>query len=355
MMKNEKNKFFGAVFTVGMTVFCIICTESVRKGVSDALERCVNVLIPSLYAMMIAASLITKTGILTCCPKWLKRFGSAIFGMSGTVYPIFLISSAAGYPVGAKLLAAESGSGRLSKRRASVYAGVCFGAGPAFISGCIASQLYGSREVGRLIFVSCTAANVLLALIVSVKTRCRGETAYTRGDFGFSAEKLVESVNDGGRAMLGICAMTAAFSVFAQLLSELGVIGFISEKFPVIKREYLLAILDVTAVGEFPRGDYSMLPVICGLVSFGGICVMLQICALTAGKLEMPVILGMRIAAAALGGIICKVLMSLFGDRFCVTASAVRVCSEHSALPSVMLILMTLILLRECSAMRRKK
>ena len=342
MMKSKKNKILGAVFIIGLTLFCLLDSRSAGRAVSTAEERCFNVMIPSLYAMMIMSSLLTDTGIIRLLPRPLKTVGRLIFGMDGAVFPIFAVSMFAGYPVGARLLIGEN----LTRRDMSIYAGICFGAGPAFISGCISSRLYGGGAAGTVIFISCIAANVILALAVSFFIGSRKASDSGSGRFDFSAETLVNSVSDGGRAMLGICGMVGAFAVFSEFLTQIGAIDLLVEVLPFLRREYIFAALDITAAENFSCGDYTALPVISGLVSFGGVCVLMQICALSQGRLSMWIVAAMRVAAGIMSGIICRLIMPFFISDIYVTASTVRLYSDSSPVPSILLVMMTVFALK---------
>ena len=138
-MKDMKEKTAAAVkflLLTGAAAYCLVQPEDVRGAVSGAMGRCLGILIPSLYAMLIVSSLLIRSGALGKLSRLLTPLGK-IFGMDGEVCGVFLLSIFAGYPVGSRLLAALVSENRLDRRRASLLAGVCFGAGPAFISGCI--------------------------------------------------------------------------------------------------------------------------------------------------------------------------------------------------------------------------
>ena len=61
-MKNIKicMKVCILIFTA---LICLVKTDIIKDAVSDALGRCLNIIIPSLYAMMIISPLLIKSGI----------------------------------------------------------------------------------------------------------------------------------------------------------------------------------------------------------------------------------------------------------------------------------------------------
>ena len=105
----------------------------------------------------------------------------------------------------------------------------------------------------------------------------------------------------------------------------------------------------MTNVAGFPRGDWLLLPLISGLTAFGGICVLMQLAALTRGKLSLVPFIIMRAAAAVLSYIICRGLLPLFMEGEITEVSSIKAESTRSVspVPSVMLIIMTVALILE--------
>ena len=55
-MKSIRKKLFvylKILLLVVTALLCLVKTEIINRAVSDALDRCLNIIIPSLYAMMI--------------------------------------------------------------------------------------------------------------------------------------------------------------------------------------------------------------------------------------------------------------------------------------------------------------
>ena len=106
--------------------------------------------------------------------------------------------------------------------------------------------------------------------------------------------------------------------------------------------------MDVTAAGELPHGNYTLLPVLSAAVSFGGVCVLFQIASIFSGKLSMLPLILTRTAASALSFGICRLIMPYMLRNETVTAAVTAsVHKAPSPVPSVMLILMTFAVLRE--------
>ena len=73
-------------------VMCLTGTQAVSEAVYDAAMRCLTVVIPSLYGMLMVSGFLIRSGILCNAPEFLSRIGRFLFGMDGSVFPIFIFS-----------------------------------------------------------------------------------------------------------------------------------------------------------------------------------------------------------------------------------------------------------------------
>ena len=346
IMKEREKIVWGVKYLaiLGFAIFCVVCPDVTKNAVSEAIWRCLETVIPSLYIMMAVSAILIQSNVVDSLPK-----------CTGKIIPIFLFSTIAGYPVGVKMLSAEFERGEISKKSAEILCGVCFGAGPAFISGCIAENLYSSKAVGGTVFLSCLLANTVPALLIIPlvlrleKDRGRGTPAKVK----INAEMLSSCVVSSGKSMLTICAMILFFSAISAFLSETGVMtlteNFLCKYMGVPKeicKQIISSILDVTCVSGFPKGDYSLLPFISGLVSFGGVCVLFQLSGVSGGKLNLFPCFVTRVICGFLSGFFCKVTMPLFISQETVAVSVdFSLHKSRSVVPSVMLIIMTVLLI----------
>lgn len=349
IMKIQKERLLLALkltLLIGTAVFCVIRTDDVKSEVSAAAQRCIYVLIPSLYAMLAVTSLITACGITRHLPKSAAAVGKALFGMTPHETSAFILGMFAGYPVGTRMLV----SGGSGKRRAELLSGVCFGAGPAFIYGCISGELYGSQTAGKIIILSAVGANLLLASVLSFMLRDTPPESNVRPQLHLTGIMLSDAVKNSGKALGMMCLAVMAFSVPAAVLecadaasavgkhfSQLAAIS--SEDAEVLFR----SVLDITSLGDLSHGNYRLLPWICALVSFGGICVIFQISAVTSGKISLMPLVLTRLAAAVLSYFLCRMLMTFMLRDEVISASTAEIRSFRSAspIPSLLLIVMT--------------
>ena len=343
--------------TAAVLAFCIFDTAAVSEAVGSSIRRCMNVVIPSLFAMITVSALIVTSGITEILPDWLGKPVRLLFGMDKNEFAVFIFSMFAGYPVGMKMLSEESASGRIPKKRTELLSGLCFGAGPAFIYGCISSQIFRSGNAGKLILLSTVSANIILALIMSVPLRrAAAKQPPIRRRVSISADMLTGCVLRSGRAMADICIMIAFFSVMTAFFIRTGVTAAAGELLAKLLRldrscgeAVVAALTDVTNVEGLPRGDLLLLPFVSGAVSFGGLCVLFQMSVLTAGELSLRPLIMLRSAAAVLSYMISRMLLPYFMAKEVIEVSTASVggYGSETAVPSVMLIIMTVLLMWE--------
>lgn len=353
MIMKKTGKIFYALLLVFIFCMCIADYHCIAKAVTDALKRCLCTLIPSLYAVMTVSYLITESGVVSLFPKWSEKISEKLFGISRTEFFIFSFSMFSGYPVGTRMILSEYKKGRIPKKRAEILCGICCGAGPSFIFGCVSGILYKSAETGVFIALTVTSANAVLMLVMSLWLRKNKAERHESEDFCLSAEMLNESIIESGHTLMNVCFVTTAFSVFSEILSALGFYGAFSEivsSFSHIPKEtvnaFMYSLADITNISRLPKGDYTILPYICGLVSFSGVCVLFQLYSVVSGYLSVKPIIAMRIISAFLSGIICRLILPFYMkyELTAVSRITIQPYSAQSPVPSVMLIIMTLML-----------
>lgn len=344
----KARKILSVIILLTFGVYCIFFAGEVRNAAFSAVNRCLTSVIPSLYIMMILSSLLISSGIISRFGYLAERTLGKFLPINGETIAAFLFAFTAGYPVGAKMIYSQYTQNRINRKSAIMWSGVCFGAGSAFIFGCTASG-----AAGKLIMISTAAANLILAAAVSIFDKKESTGFENPCKIAVSAEMLTKSVSSAGRSMAEICFAVTAFSVISALLRRLGIIaaagGILAEFFniPTADAETLItAFLDVTAVSELPRNNFTLLPITAAAISFGGICVFFQISAIFRGKLPILPMLLTRVCGGILSGVICRLLLPYFIFSESVAASSVapKIYQAASPIPSVILIIMTAIL-----------
>lgn len=336
-----KRFLYGAVLLL-FAAAAIVCHNGVQTAVLDAGKRCVLILIPSLYFFSILAACCVRSGILG------GLAGKRLFGVDGYILAVVLFSQAGGYPVGAQLLHTMQRCGSISAEQERRLLCICMGCGPGFLLGTVCSRL--PLGAGLWMMLSVTLPNLLLVWYLA------GDIAltelYSRPASG--ALLITGSAESAASAMLKICSMVTGVAAVLGILEEMSVFRFIPEILPFAPAQtgsFLKAAAEVSCITEFMQNGGS-LPMAAALLSFGGICVHLQMAAICEGNLPWWRFWAVRLACSAMAYGICRVgMLFLFPD----VVSAALIGQNHAAVykgsivPGLCLLLMSVMLLQSKS------
>lgn len=278
--------------------------SEISSAISEACNDCFGVIIPSLFAFTILAVYFQKSGLYRTALKPLTFPLSKLLRTDEEICALIILSNTGGYPIGAKLLSEAVKSGRLSKKDAGRLLCCCFGSGPAFVIGLAGQRVFGSAAAGAVMYAACVMSSLVMAAIV----RSRGEFALIGKAPSPQAGSgcLITSVTDAARVMFTVCAMITGFSVVTKAAEILRITAAAEGLFSLLgsgenSGKILPALLEVSRVKELSPGG-AALPLCAGLLSFGGICVIMQVAAL-AGDIPLKGFLLARIPCAAMSAL----------------------------------------------------
>lgn len=284
-------KYIISVSAVLAAALLLINSAAVSEAVRNAVVMCLDVMIPSLFAFTVLSVYLQSSGLAETALKPLTKPLSKLLRLPEELCAVFILGNIGGYPVGARLLRSLTEQGRLSQSDAGRLLCCCYGSGPSFVISIVGMRVFGSVAAGAVLFCACFLSSLIIAVAV-----CRsGERIVlkpreTRCDL--SAKCFIGSVMSAAKVMLTVCAM---ITVFAAAMTIVGIGGS--------DRGVLSALLEISRVGSFsPEGAFAM-PLCAALLSFGGVCVVLQVVAIGSGQLPLKWFLLSRIPVAALSAV----------------------------------------------------
>lgn len=286
-MKSEKiksrrrsvNVYFAAAAALAAGAGLLAFPKAVSGAVKGAITDCLEVVIPSLFAFTALALWLQTSGIYRAALRFLTLPLSKMLRMDEELCAVFVLANIGGFPTGVKLLSELVESGRLSRDDAGRMLCFCFGSGPSFIIGIVGLRVFNSAAAGGILFAACFASSLLMAAIV----RARGEIVLKSADsggFNLGSECFISSVVGSARVMFTVCAMIVGFAAITALLRGIGAIDLLARLFS--SSDILEAALEITRIKEIAPSN-AALPICAALLSFGGVCVHLQISALGKG------------------------------------------------------------------------
>ena len=342
------HKIRNAVIVILLGIYgvsLVIYAKQVSAGVSSSVYRCINIIIPSLFAFMVFADIVVKSNLYRIIAKPFALFSKYVLGMPVELFGIFLISNAAGYPIGAKLLSELEITGKTDRYTAGRMLCFCYGAGPAFFVSVIGLGVFGDAKTGIVVYLSCLVSNIILAGIMCriFKMRVNENT----GDIHVDMKMINNGILNAGKSLFVLCATIVFFSTFMAIVDHIGLFDAACDLFNIQNDKYLIsAFFEITQITQIPIPGRNILPIVSAICSFGGICVVMQIKAVLSDNVS---ILPFLVSRPVCG--ILSALNSIWIGKFMLGDSLPAFsCSQkifvkvNNFIPSVCLILMIFML-----------
>lgn len=269
------------LISIVLAVFAVFLTAEpnvVSAAVGGAVGDCLEVIVPSLFAFTALSIYLQKSGLYRVALRPLTFPMSKLLRMDEELCAVFVLANIGGYPVGARLLSELVAVGRLSAKDAGRMLCCCFGSGPSFVVGIAGMCVFKNVGAGLVLFAACFFSSLLIAAAI----RAGGEVKLARSDerFDLSADAFVSSVTGSAKVMFTVCVMIVGFSAMTAILKQVGVFALFERLFG--SAEIFPAMMEVTRIKDVLPTRYAI-PLCAALLSFGGVCVHLQIIALAKG------------------------------------------------------------------------
>jgi hypothetical protein len=372
-MRNRRKGIETAVTVIFVLLFgalLIIFARDTAEAVRDSIISCLTVIIPSLYAFCVLSSFIISAGIYKILSRPFEPIARYILHIPPEMFSVFLLSCFAGYPIGAKMLSAAYKEGAIDSETAADMQCYTYMGGPAYFCGAVSVTLFGSIKLGLLLFGVIFTVNLLCGIIMGLKRAVPEKKhidthmdTHIDTQAEITVEKFLSAVTDGGKSILAMCGIIVFFAAFACMLDRLGfftILGKpISELFHITRSDsetFLRSVVEINNILRLIPGKPELLPAIAGLLSFGGICVITQVMQFAGPFFKPGRFMIYRLCSAALTVLFTKAALIFCPSISSVLADTVNGgFTKGTAVPSVLIIIMSVILLTFDTGFRRKK
>jgi len=206
-----------------------------------------------------------------------------------------------GYPIGAKIVSDLYQSGQINELEAKSVISLSSTSGPIFVIGSVGAKMLNNTTLGLLIFI-CHILGCLITAILFTRRKLLPNKNTTQINKTSESNNLLNSATTGTiSAILTVAVYVSIFYMFIDMAYDLKLLSFISNIF-----EHILLTIGINpnlGVGissgliEMTRGckeiaslnnDFASLVCCSGLISFGGLSIILQSLTLLSGTKIKP-------------------------------------------------------------------
>lgn len=277
---------FSAVASIFLLLLLIKNSELAYREVRDALKTCSEMLIPSLFPLMVASEIATETGALERVGRPLLRPISRLFGISESATVPFLLGIVGGYTTSCTSATLLFERGKIGRRECESIIALSSMPSLAFLCSLVGSSFFKSSTVGWIIWGITIASSLLCGIFnraFSSSKKIPIDTFQPQAANKKSFPSIIiHAIIHSAGAMLTVCATVVFFSVLIDVskfaIAELGI--------PNLPAEVLLGTLEITHAAGFAASVENRafaLMLAAFYIGWSGLSVHFQIIALCEG------------------------------------------------------------------------
>lgn len=298
------------IAAVFITVMLILYPENSLQSALHGLELWGKTVLPSLLPFVVASFILMETGIVSLISGFFTPVMRFLFNTPGQSAYVLIASSLSGYPVGARLTGELFKKGDISELDASKILRFTSVSGPVFITGAVSTGMLGIPEAGVYLagahYMSAILTGIVFGIFSKRDKRDIKKTSVKQNFYDFKnslsrtrsfGDIMTDSVTKAIKTMLKVGGFIIFFSVFAEVLSVIGIMEMLTRFFsPILGllgisqnavQSMLLGSVELTngcaSAASLSIGIEQKLSIISFIIAFGGFCVHMQTRAVCQG------------------------------------------------------------------------
>lgn len=301
-MKHIARKLAG-IFSLLAMIFLIFDTKNAVKGASEGITLCLSSIVPTLFPFCVITKMLGNAIIGRQFPI-LSPLGRAC-GIPKGAESVFLLGFLGGYPVGAQVISDACKSGAISVSDGRRMLGFCSNAGPAFLFG-ILGGLFSNEKTLWAIFIIQIISALIVGMILPGKSK--SERVFLKRQ----SISFVQIVKESIITISQVCGWVILFRI---------IISFLKRWFLwLLPSNISIAVIGTLELANgcielYNISTHGIRYILSGvLLSFGGICVMMQTLSVTQAIGHGMYLVG-KILQAAISFLLCALSQYLlFSD-----------------------------------------
>lgn len=342
-MFRKVSSFFAFLSFLTVFVLCFFVSGSIADGITKGITLCTTVLIPSIFLFLVLSDLMEPMLRGRKIPKFLCRFSEYVLHIDGRLLYLFVLGVLGGYPIGAKLIADEVEKGHIGKDDARYLMRFCICGSPAFLISNVARVLWNDQKLGLLLYGLQVLTGVLVAFLTGWKHFVYYHTVPGQHQAEPFSTRLVRSAQHSTKQMGMICGFVLLFCGVFSLLDLLP----LQHTLMLFLKGFSEVTVGCQLAASLP--SFFQPIAVAAFTSFGGICVHLQVMALSGkASIRYGEFFGFRLLYTAIATGLTAWVIQLFPpvlDCFVSSGGAVVVQTEHNLFSSFLLTILCCMLL----------
>lgn len=217
-------KTFFSICTVFVTFLIALFPSVSSKCAQDAVNLCINVLIPSLFPFIVCANLLMSLGITEKMARFFSKFTLFLFKINGCCAFPFVMGLISGYPVGMMTCCKLYSQKKLSLNEANRLMMFVNNSGPIFIISAVGLGVFSNINIGIILYISHIAAAFSVGILSRFFSDDKPSAATLTSSHSSPSNAVPESIS----SILTLCGYVIFFSVITGLLEKINILSSLS-------------------------------------------------------------------------------------------------------------------------------
>ena len=293
--------------------------QAVKIGVNEGINICFYTIIPSLFPFLTLSTYIVKSNIFSPFYKVFALPVKLLFKQPASTVSVIIMSMIGGFPVGIKMTNDLYKKEHITKEQAQRLCLFCMNAGPAFVITAVGTNMLKSTKAGIIIYCSLCISAFISGVISSLTADKSDNAIKVKNEKTLQLSSLSASVTDAIQCIFNICAWVVLFSSITECINSFN----LPEKAYI----FITSFIEVTKGCSVLTGNMA-LPIVTGIIGFGGICVHCQVLEyLKNMEIKYSYFFTTRLLNGILSAIISYIMFLLFPVEISVFSSSDKISS----------------------------
>ncbi|MBQ3426820.1 MAG: hypothetical protein IJH37_06710 [Clostridia bacterium] len=306
-MKMKKRLFY--IFVLFLIAISLIYSDAVINYARKSIDMCMEIIIPTLFPFFVCSGLLIYSGFCSSLARAAAPVMRPIFNVAPSGSAAFVLGIISGFPLGAMTAADLYRCGSISKSEAERLMAFCNNSGPLFIIGTVGTSVYGRPSFGIILYIIHIISSILVGMIFSQYGKDRHNSPHIKlvtNDMPL-AEVFRSALSNASKNILTVCFSIIFFSTLSCAALDLLPVPPLPHAIISGIFEFSTGVLDISTLDH---SLYIKLVLTSLIVGFSGVCVHIQVMAVTAGAgLDLkPYIFGKLLHGGIAAGITAALL-----------------------------------------------
>ena len=276
------------VLLIIATILLVINPSTYISSINAGIELFFYSVFPALFPFLFLSRLIDGLGGFKKLNKLLNPIITKLYNCpSVATYP-FLMTLVSGYPIGAKIVGDLTTDKQISCTDAKKIIALSSTSGPIFVIGSVGSKMLNNPTLGFKIFI-CHILGCLITAFLFTRKKSSIEKFTPQPQISSQTNILHSATSGTISAILTVAVYVSIFYMFIDMAYNLKLLSFISNGISWVLNLLQLDTAISTGIAsglvEMTRGckeiamignDFYSLICCSGLISFGGLSIILQ-------------------------------------------------------------------------------